>query len=77
MGELYRFGPGSELIGRPAPSGQDAEFTLADADLYEDVDPESLALPALVRGEVGGEVGPGEPIAVAVNGTVAAVGRTL
>ena len=74
--DLYRFGPHSELIGQPAPSGSDAEFTLADAGLYEDVDPRSLALPALVRGEVGGEVGAGEPIGVAVNGTIAAVGRT-
>jgi hypothetical protein len=74
--ELYRFGSLSELIGRPAPSGSDAEFTLADSDLYEDVDPQSLAIPALVRGEIGGDVGADEPIAVAVNGTVAAVGRT-
>ena len=74
--DLYRFGPHSGLIGQRAPSGADAEFTLADAGLYEDVDPHSLALPALVRGEVGGEIGAGEPIAVAVNGTIAAVGRT-
>ena len=40
-GELYRFGPGSELIGPPgARPGRTCEFTLADADLYEDVDPE-------------------------------------
>jgi hypothetical protein len=74
--DVYRFGPHADLIGRPAPSGSDADFTLADADLYEDVDPDSLALPALVRGEVGGDAGADEPIAVAVNGTIAAVGRT-
>jgi Sulfatase len=76
--ELYAFGPHSSLIGRPAPEAADAEpvFTLADPELYEDVDAGSLALPALVRGEIDGDVGPDEPIAVAVNGRVAAVGRT-
>lgn len=74
--EVYEFGPFSELIGRPAPRSAELDFTLADAELYESVDPESLALPALVRGEVGGDVGPDEAIGVVVNDTVAAVGRT-
>jgi hypothetical protein len=74
--EVYEFGPFSELIGRPAPEGAELDFTLADAELYESVDPGALALPGLVRGEVGGDVGADEAIAVAVNGTIAAVGRT-
>ena len=74
--ELYEFGPFSELIGRPAPEGTEVDFTLADADLYDSVDPKALALPALVRGEVGGDVGPDEAIGVVINDTVAAVGRT-
>jgi hypothetical protein len=73
---VYEFGPFSELIGTRAPEEDELEFTLADAELYESIDPDAFALPALVRGEVSGEVGPDEAIAVAVNGTIAAVGRT-
>ena len=76
---VYEFGPNSELIGRraSAAAAEDAPtFTLADAELYADVDTHSLALPALVRGEIDGEVDPDEPLAIAVNGTIAAVGRS-
>lgn len=76
---VYGFGPHSELIGRPAPPGPVAgasTFTLADPELYADVDTQSLALPALVRGEISGDVDPDEPLAVAVDGRIAAVGRS-
>jgi hypothetical protein len=76
---VYGFGPHAELIGRPAPpapASGSPEFTLADPELYSDVDPASLALPALVRGELGGDVEADEPLAIAVNGTIAAVGRS-
>lgn len=75
----YEFGPNAELIGRPvrdAPEADAPSFTLADPELYADVDSDSLGLPALVRGEIGGDVGADEPLAVAVNGTIAAVGRS-
>lgn len=75
----YEFGPNPELIGRPvrdAPEADAPSFTLADPELYADVDSDSLGLPALVRGEIGGDVGADEPLAVAVNGTIAAVGRS-
>lgn len=76
---VYGFGPHAELIGRPAPPAPppgSPEFTLADPELYTGVDPDSLALPALVRGEIDGDVEADEPLAVAVNGTIAAVGRS-
>ena len=75
---VYEFGAHSELIGSevPKPAADVPAFELADRELYEDVDTGAFALPALVRGEIEGGVGPDEPIAVAVNGRVAAIGRT-
>ncbi|HYU61171.1 MAG TPA: sulfatase-like hydrolase/transferase [Solirubrobacterales bacterium] len=77
-GDVYGFGPHAGLIGRRVPSEAAPgapTFALTDGELYDDVDPGSLAVPALVRGQISGDVGADEPIAVAVNGRIAAVGR--
>ena len=74
---MFEVGPQPELVGQPA----DGLEELAGAELvnegdYRDVDPASGYVPAHVLGRVdGGE--PGEEIAIAVNGTIAAVSRTF
>jgi hypothetical protein len=50
---------------------------LSYAKDYEDVDPASGYVPVHVVGRVNGQERPGRDIAIAVNGTVAAVGSTF
>jgi hypothetical protein len=78
-GGVYGFGPHAELIGRRPATGAATSaptFSLADPELYSGLDPDALAVPALVRGEINGDVGADEPLAIAVNGRIAAVGRS-
>jgi hypothetical protein len=79
---LYRIGPYDELVGRRAaalrrmPGSGMAEINEA-ADLAN-VDPESDFVPGELTGQIhAGVPGGGRPIAVAVNGTIAATGRTF
>lgn len=66
---LFRVGPRPELVGTDAAVLPPVPFSvLAGTDL--DVDPASGEIPALLRGNV--DAPPGTPIAVAVNGRVAA-----
>lgn len=75
---IYRVGPNQELIGRPASAaGPPLPVQLSYAADYEDMDPRSLYLPIHVVGEVRGGGSQKRDIAVAVNGTIAAVGNTF
>jgi Sulfatase len=77
-GRIFRIGPHPELIGRPASeAGAKLDVELVYASEYEDVDPESVYVPTHVIGRVQGGGGPKRDIAVAVNGTIAAVGNTF
>jgi hypothetical protein len=75
---IYRIGPHQELIGKPASAaGEKLSVEFPNAQDYENVDPESGYIPTHVVGRVGGPEEPGRDIAVAVNGTIAAVGKTF
>jgi Sulfatase len=75
---IYRIGPHQELIGKPASAaGARLPVELSYANEYENVSPESGYIPTHVVGRVGGREEPGRDIAVAVNGTIAAVGNTF
>jgi Sulfatase len=75
---IYRIGPHQELIGRPASAaGEKLPVDLSYATDYENVEPESGYIPTHVVGRVEGREEPGRDIAVAVNGTIAAVGNTF
>lgn len=70
-GRLWRVGPSSSLVGTSAADLPTVEVELPDAVRH--FDPADGTAPALVRGHARG-VQAGEPIAVAVNGVVAATG---
>ncbi|MFM8561475.1 MAG: sulfatase-like hydrolase/transferase [Solirubrobacterales bacterium] len=76
---LYRLGPNQELIGKEAApletAAGKAKAEIANRSLYEDIRPESGVLPFNVAGRLSG-LGSGRPLAVAVNGKVAAVGES-
>jgi hypothetical protein len=79
----YAVGPRPELLGRRTgglrvvPAGRD-RAVVARADLYEDVEPRSGFVPAHLVGRLApGRRGGGRVLAVAVNGVIAATGRTF
>jgi hypothetical protein len=79
----YSFGPRGDLLGRRTtdlrvlPRGRDRAL-VARPDLYAHVDPRSGFVPTHVVGRVAlGRPGGGRVLAVAVNGRVAATGRTF
>ena len=79
---MLRFEPNQQLIGRATgglralPVG-DASASLEDPSLLRDVNPRApVVLASLLRGTLDG-VGAGEPLAAAVNGRIAAVGRSF
>lgn len=76
---LYRVGPNQDLIGKQAApletSAGKGKATLANPSLYEDIRPDTGVLPYNIAGRLSG-VGSGRPLAVAVNGKVAAVGES-
>ena len=77
-GRMFEIGPRPELIGQPASAaGPQLDVDLAYADEYEDVDPASGYVPAHVVGSVNGPDRHPRDIAVAVNGTIRAVGNTF
>jgi hypothetical protein len=76
---LYRFGPDAELIGRsaaalPAAPASGASVTLRGHGF--DYDPAGETIPVLVQGTLSG-VKEGEPLAVAVNGTIVTTGEAF
>ena len=81
-GSVIRFRPHRELVGMPVaklatvpPSGTSA--CLDDPERLRDVDPRApVVLASLLRGSISGGR-PGEALALAVNGQVAAVGRSF
>ena len=74
---IYRIGPNQELIGRKAQSAGDSQskVTLTGRGAYANVDPQGATLPSWVTGRVTGARK--VDVAVAVNGTVRAVGNTF
>jgi Sulfatase len=75
---IYRIGPNRELIGEPASAAGDRlPVELSYASEYERIDSESGYIPTHVVGRVQDEGKPGREVAVAVNGTIAAVGNTF
>jgi Sulfatase len=77
---LYRIGPRPDLVGpRPAaPRLASLPATIDQAEDLLDVDPASEFVPGEITGAIpAGRSGGGRPIAVAVNGTVAATGFTF
>jgi hypothetical protein len=81
-GALYLIGPHAELVGRraatlPRVRGRATARIDQVADLRQ-VDPASGFVPGEITGEVpNGRPGGGRPIALVVDGTIAAVGRTF
>jgi hypothetical protein len=79
---LYRIGPHAELVGRRAASlprvpGPATAVIHQAAELAE-VNSSSGFVPGEITGEIpNGPRGGGRPIAVVVNGTIAATGRTF
>ena len=77
-GRIYEIGPNPELIGQPASAaGPPLDVELADADDYANVDPASGYVPAHIVARVKGPDRQPRDIAVAVNGTIRAVGNTF
>jgi hypothetical protein len=75
---IYRIGPHQDLIGEPATAaGKKLPVELSSAQDYENVDPESGYIPTHVVGRVQGGGSEKRDIAVAVNGTIVAVGNTF
>jgi arylsulfatase A-like enzyme len=75
---IYRIGPHPELIGQPASAaGPPLDVELGDAGDYENVDPASGFVPTHVVASVNGPDRHPRDIAVAVNGTIQAVGNTF
>jgi Sulfatase len=77
-GRIFEIGPHPELIGQPASvAGPKLDVELAYADEYENVDPASGYVPAHVVARVNGPDRHPRDIAVAVNGTIRAVGSSF
>jgi hypothetical protein len=75
---VYRIGPNQELLGRPASAAGDRlAVDLVSAADYENVDLDSPFLPNQVVARVRSEGETGRDVAIAVNGTIAAVGSTF
>ena len=76
-GRIYRIGPNQQLIGQKAQSAGNSQskVTLTGRGAYAGVDPDGATIPTWVTGRVSG--GRQVDIAVAVNGTVRAVGNTF
>jgi hypothetical protein len=75
---IYRIGPHPELIGQPASAaGPKLDVDLAGADDYQHVDAASGLVPVHIVGSVNGPDKHPRDIAVAVNGTIRAVGNTF
>jgi Sulfatase len=81
VASLYRIGPRRAFLGRPVSAfavrpASSARVEIDGASLYDAVDPSSGFLPSFVEGRAFG-LGEGQPLAVAVNGRVAATTQTF
>jgi len=77
-GRLYEIGPNPELIGQPAAAaGEELDVSLSLAREYGHVGSDPLYVPVHVVGRVNGPDRDPRDIAVAVNGTIRAVGNTF
>ena len=75
---IYEIGPHPELIGQPASAaGPPLSVDLADAGDYANVDPSTGFIPTHIVASVNGPDRHPRDIAVAVNGTIQAVGNTF
>jgi hypothetical protein len=75
---IYEIGPHPELIGQPASAaGPPLDVELADAGDYDNVDPSTGFVPTHIVASVNGPDRHPRDIAVAVNGTIQAVGNTF
>lgn len=76
---IYAVGPNQSLLGRSARSAGESEarVALVGGEAFEDVDPEGEVIPTWVVGTVAGGSGEKKDVAVAVNGTIRAVGNTF
>jgi hypothetical protein len=75
---IYEIGPHPELIGQPASAaGPPLDVDLADPQDYQHVDPASGLVPVHIVASVNGPDRHPRDIAVAVNGTIQAVGNTF
>jgi hypothetical protein len=75
---IYEIGPHPELIGQPASAaGPELDVELAGAQDYQHVDPASGLVPTHIVASVNGPDRHPRDIAVAVNGTIQAVGNTF
>jgi hypothetical protein len=82
---LYLIGPHPEIVGKPvskltvpAPAAGGAFARIDQADDLQDVDPASSYVPGEITGAIeGGRPGGGRPVALALNGAIAATGRTF
>ncbi len=77
-GRVYEIGPNPELIGQPASAaGEELDVDLSYQPDYGDVGADPLYVPVHVVGRVNGPDRQPRDIAVAVNGTIRAVGNTF
>ena len=77
-GRIYEIGPNPELIGQPASAaGEELDVSLSYAREYTHVGSDPLYAPVHVVGRVNGPDRQPRDIAVAVNGTIRAVGNTF
>ena len=75
---IYAIGPNPDLIGQPASAaGPKLDVDLAGREDYQNVDPGSGLVPVHIVGSVRGPDKHPRDIAVAVNGTIRAVGNTF
>jgi hypothetical protein len=75
---VFRIGPNPELIGRPASAaGEPLDVNLSYKADYGNVGADPLYVPVHVVGQVNGPDRHPRDIAVAVNGTIRAVGNTF
>ena len=75
---LYRIGPHQELLGRPASAaGPPLDVELVNGADYDNVDLRSSFIPVHVVAKVKSPGTPPRDIAVAVNGTISAVGNSF
>jgi len=77
-GRIYEIGPHPELIGQPAAAaGEELDVDLSYKGDYGNVGADPLYVPVHVVGRVNGPDRHPRDIAVAVNGTIRAVGNTF
>jgi hypothetical protein len=77
-GRIYEIGPHPELIGQPASAaGQPLDVDLAYKRDYANVGADPTYLPVHIVGRVNGPDRQPRDIAIAVNGTIRAVGNTF